>query len=532
MAFSRPVWPYDNWEDDDKFNFQDCPHLLQPRDVRSILSKPTEKRTSFFRNLESSLKLDETEFKNVRDTFFKMIEDALVGLQKLYRIFEDSYLKLAGSSAENTKIGKPDEFDFTVILPRLAHPDMFFRRRRKQNKAFLELCADLHLKDPDRFADDIHCPLKGLLSASLIEHLAPGWKFVITGCNIFERRMADTYHFTRSSDSFEVDVNVCFLIPFSKETILMHLNDFQLESEQLIQSEADERGLLYVLLQKGFEVRFISSHLETNAFASFGGNSPQARTYRLVKCIAKVLLPKIEQRYRCHRCREPIFTSFYLKNIVLFLCEYYKNDKHWQEESIGSRVIEAFLILNYCFLEDFPRIAGYFFPVTYSVNELLVYRPQTKYLISESEDIHFVDEGKLTEIEKTCEEAVYFTLNEYLFQMRSKRKECIKDLFESMCLERVQFLRNHDPEVIRFDPGISEAGTLRDFPKYDFLLRETRHDDIAQHRCFLPEVESICQLTEDVSFHKKIRKYVDHLETTEWTYKDVLQRVMDLLLEL
>ncbi|CAG2222733.1 unnamed protein product [Mytilus edulis] len=72
-------------------------------------------------------------------SIYKHFSTTLKILKETYSVFRNSELHLAGSMGEQTKVVRPDEFDFVIILPQLSEIDIFWPDRMRKIRIFVIL---------------------------------------------------------------------------------------------------------------------------------------------------------------------------------------------------------------------------------------------------------------------------------------------------------------------------------------------------------------------------------------------------------
>lgn len=98
----------------------------------------------------------------IRDELHHIIEEAVLDLSHKHRLFHSASVQQGGSMVDGTKIGKPDEFDYVIVLPALQEQlvtikegETFYANNYDMNMQSTKL--PLKMKDLS-FMDDILCP--------------------------------------------------------------------------------------------------------------------------------------------------------------------------------------------------------------------------------------------------------------------------------------------------------------------------------------------------------------------------------------
>ncbi|CAG2222731.1 unnamed protein product [Mytilus edulis] len=132
------------------------------------------------------------------------------------------------------------------------------------NKHIREYAKDFNFGYADAFTDAIRFGIHELILASLVENLNDDWKIVLTGCNFFTRKTAVTFHLVRSTDCFEVDIDVTILIPFNKATLSPHADELKIK-QSYIDKLANKEGVIYAIFRyENHAFRPSKAHLESS----------------------------------------------------------------------------------------------------------------------------------------------------------------------------------------------------------------------------------------------------------------------------
>ena len=300
----------------------------------------------------------------VSNNVHKIIQETVDEMIERYEIFTGSYLVPTGSMAENTRILKPDEFDFMVVLPLLAEAEIadFIC---SQNGIEIEVRQAV-IDKLFRFKEDnisVDAKLKWpLTNAILLEtfrdtvakHVPPGWRILpeskIHSMRVYLKNQTLTFHLlcdTRGCRELDISVDVCFCVPLSTDMIdnIKVGDTFHAESLCYIRNQQvkmDTQLFAVVSNNPLFCGRFY--FLQEQEI--FQQKPREANCYRLAKYVAHAFLPKL-QKSNCPLCFDTIMPSFYLKMALFYMCDYYRDLQDWGDEQLGNRLIEIFDILRH-----------------------------------------------------------------------------------------------------------------------------------------------------------------------------------------
>ncbi|PFX28243.1 hypothetical protein AWC38_SpisGene7052 [Stylophora pistillata] len=297
------------------------------------------------------ISIDEATSQYIRHLVRSLMDKTILQLQEACPIFSNCYIIETGSMAEGTKIGHPDEFDFTVALPVLADPDMAELLYIK-----LGIQARLHEQMSDKVFRD-----------TLRKHLPMGWEMLQESnmhmMRVFLKNQTLTIHLQCTSgphSGFILSIDVCFGIPLNTErlqTVLVgdgfhavHLSHVQSDCMRL------NTGVVAVISRNPL----VGARLfyETEPYR-FHCNNLAVDCYKLSKHVANMFLPKIKKN-NCSLCEDTLIPSFYMKTAVVFMMDVYTEENDWSGVQLGNRLIEIFEILYRCFLHQY--LAYYSYP--------------------------------------------------------------------------------------------------------------------------------------------------------------------------
>ena len=307
---------------------------------------------------------DEVTF--IKDMVLRLITKTLDDLKMTYNIFIDSYVTSTGSMAENTRILRPDEFDFMVVIPYLADPTI---AKLSYSQMGIEVLVDESKKgELFEFINDRYPPgqkLKEPLTVAILlevfkltvqKHLTEGWEYLAESENhsirVFLKHQTGIFHLSCNTHKYhdlQISVDVCFCLPLDAERIdeikvcsvseAEHLHQLK---EQCCQLGSPVFAVLNANPLVCGRFYFLSER------DMFRKSESHANCYRLAKYVTHSFLPKV-QKNDCSLCIDSIIPSFYLKTIMFYLMEYYTDPKDWDGSQLGNRLIEVFDLLRYSF---------------------------------------------------------------------------------------------------------------------------------------------------------------------------------------
>ena len=314
--------------------------------------------------------------QEILDEMNKMMRKTSEKLESCYVVFERCYIIPVGSMAENTKIGKADELDYAIVLPYFEHFDelfaIIFQKDESllyDNPAYVALTNDIALEGYTKeVQENFQSTMKSIWSLYVADFVPEGWELSELNCLGKEQSIARTFHLTRRSDGFIVDIDVCFWVPIHQSTLEEKGEYFQ-QKDYLLDNCLDDELKLYAILPKDRDldyafntVRFAMSLKEREELNRYGPKNGRIQCFKFDKCVAQGFMPTIQKEGNCSRCRERLATSFALKNIVLFMASNYPDDKMWTEDQLGNRVCEVFAILNFCAKVNCSQVSAFFTP--------------------------------------------------------------------------------------------------------------------------------------------------------------------------
>jgi len=315
------------------------------------------------RFMEPELNGVEIDSQEILEEMTEMMRKTSEKLESCYIVFEQCYIVLVGSMAENTKVGKADELDYAIVLPYFEHFDELFRIILNKdesllydNPAYVALTNDIASEGYTKeVQENFQSTIKAIWSLYVADFIPEGWELSELNCPGEEQSIARTFHLTRRSDGFIVDIDICFWVPIHKSKLEEEESEYLEQKDYLLENCLDGEMKLYAILPKDYRVedvlnsvRFAMSSKEREELNKYGPKNGRIQCFKLAKCVAQGFMPTIQKEGNCSRCRDRLVTSFALKNIVLFMASNYPDDKMWTEDQLGNRVCEVFTILNFC----------------------------------------------------------------------------------------------------------------------------------------------------------------------------------------
>ena len=409
----KPSWPYEEWKYDEcndaekdrecEFDIQsnnsakkqhvdgsdktspdeDYENDFEPIHWWDDLDAPVDKTVPLYRLLSQfEPELNCTTLKESKVIFNVLLEMMSKTAQELsakYKVFEECYVLPVGSFMENIKIGKPDEFDFAVILPYFKNFDKLNSLYNKEHKVllndpdFISMANDIATNcSAQTLLQNFQAALKHLWTLYMLDYIPEGWNLpedaLHEDTSYIAPEIGETYHMSRQTDEFALDMDVCFWTPVSKSTLEQMKTELK-QADYLMNHCLNEDNTIYAVLGRDGNIdmslnlmRFAMSLEEREKLNENGENSNRLKCYKLVKCIAKYFIPRLQKRYSCKRCHNSLVSSFCLKNIVLYMIENYPSNDMWTDDYLPNRVLEVFSILNQCVKVNCGIVSGYFTP--------------------------------------------------------------------------------------------------------------------------------------------------------------------------
>lgn len=306
----------------------------------------------------------------------KMMRKTSEKLESCYVVFEQCYVIPVGSMAENTKVGKADELDYAIVLPYFENFDelfpIIFQKDESllyDNPAYVALTSDIASEGYTKeVQENFQSTMKTIWSLYVADFIPEGWELSELNCLGAEQSIARTFHLTRRSDGFIVDIDICFWLPIHKSKLEEEGECFE-QNDYLLDNCLDGEMKLYAILPKDRDVedilnsvRFAMSLKEREELNKYGPKNGRIQCFKLAKCVAQGFMPTIQKEGNCSRCRDRLVTSFALKNIVLFMASNYPDDKMWTEDQLGNRVCEVFSILDFCAKVNCAQVSAFLIP--------------------------------------------------------------------------------------------------------------------------------------------------------------------------
>ena len=163
---------------------------------------------------------------------------------------------------ENTKIGRPDEFDFSVILPYFENFDKLDSLFSKECIAllndldFVSLVNDITTNySAQTLIENFQTTLKQLWTLYMLDYIPEGWNLPKDASHdgAHESGIAGTYHMFRQADGFVLDIDVCFWTPVSKSTLQQMRTKLE-QADYLMKHRLNEDNTIYAILSRDYDV--------------------------------------------------------------------------------------------------------------------------------------------------------------------------------------------------------------------------------------------------------------------------------------
>lgn len=359
----------------------------RPEDELEVLLKELSDSEAAFFSLEEA-----EEIRHDVESMMALVCDNL----KTYRMFRNCTILKTGSTYEGVKIGKPDEFDFMIVLPALADDrvlqfsqDKYFQWHLAQyevlDKEFFGdlLTQNVNDDEPeteeedndDEFMAKVRQKVKNNITEQLKngQVLPAGWEFI-------EIPTLDAYTLPRMAvtpvlkwtgkelKNLYISIDISFAIPLKKAPLWTfgrqlfipgchNLSAREKGGNEMLLPDCDR--VSYVLIRDSKCCRFSFSCQEQEIMNSFDVLAGEKRTFRLVKFLRESLM---DQTFDAdlQQLKSPIST-YWLKTIMFYLLKKHENNPYaWDHGHIGSRVLEIFQVLHYCLISS--KLNSFFIP--------------------------------------------------------------------------------------------------------------------------------------------------------------------------
>lgn len=374
-----PRWPYDKW----KLSENTAEGDTERRSPKH--SKPTMAGPVFVKFLELfSNQLDvltTSESKEILNDITTLLRKSLEELGKCHKCFEQCRLIQAGSVAEKTKVGEPNEFDFLIVLDYFSNKELFKVEVRKNDfKIYVKqpanvddlpfiMCDALTPEDVGCIDNSLRSQFMEMLLQIIDKYLPSEWRRVkVENEVICCSGIACTLHLVSEKFNLNVDVDLCpclqidvddfegalvmpedispLIVPYFSEQVLFfgYIKDIL---------EITKLELFAILGKRSFSPDAISTRitaplLELSCFPPYGAEDGHLKTYCITKCILSGFLPRQTNVFGCKYCCHKLIRSYHVKNIFFYMLKNYEEDIYWQDDKVPLRVLEIFLILRQC----------------------------------------------------------------------------------------------------------------------------------------------------------------------------------------
>ena len=375
----------------------------------------TSKAHHFKTELESAVSVQSVLNKTIREWLPRISIDQLVKtehmkqlvrslmnntvseLQTMHCIFSKCYIIETGSMAEGTKIGQPDEFDFTIALPVLADSDvgellyiqLGIQARLHNNirDNVLSFLGQFSFVDSSYRHYLTNAYLLQVCRETLKKHLPLEWTMReesdLHMMRVFLKNQTLTLHLQCESGpeaGFILTIDVCFGIPLNAErlqtiyvadhTHALHLSFIQ---SQCLRMNTEVVG---VISRNPLVAQRFFFQIEPY---KFHGNKSAADCYKLAKHVAGSFLPKVNKN-NCSLCEDTLIPSFYMKTVAWFMMDFYTEAGDWSETQLGNRLIEIFEIISYSFQNDYTALSYNTYINSMKLDFEMKYSPKNGYV--------------------------------------------------------------------------------------------------------------------------------------------------------
>lgn len=312
--------------------------------------------------------------EHIKQLVRSLMNNVVSELQTKHCLFSKCYIIETGSMAEGTKIGQPDEFDFTIALPMLADSDVAellyiklgiqTRLHNNIRDEVLSFLGQFSFVDSSYRHYLTNAYLLQVFRETLKKHLPLEWTMReesgLHMMRVYLKNQTLTLHLqceSRLDAGFILSIDVCFGIPLNTErlqtiyiadhTHALHLSFIQSQCLRM------NTGVVGVISRNPLVAeRFF---FQTEPY-KFHGNKSAADCYKLAKHVARSFLPKINKN-NCSLCEDTLIPSFYMKTVAWFMMDFYTEAGDWSETQLGNRLIEIFEIISYSFQHEFKALA-------------------------------------------------------------------------------------------------------------------------------------------------------------------------------
>ena len=342
--------------------------LQSPVSVQSVLNKTIREwlpRVSIDRLVKT---------EHIKQLVRSLMDNTVSELQTKHCIFSKCYIIETGSMAEGTKIGQPDEFDFTIALPMLANSDVAellyiklgiqTRLHNNIRDKVLSFLGQFSFVDSSYRHYLTNAYLLQVFRETLKKHLSVEWKMRgesdLHMMRVYLKNQTLTLHLQRESGldaGFILSIDVCLGIPLdaghlktiyvADHTHALHLSFIQSQCLQM------NTGVVGVISGNPLVAERFFFQIEPYKFHA---HKLAADCYKLAKQVARSFLPKINKN-NCSLCEDTLIPSFYMKTVAWFMMDFYTEADDWSETQLGNRLIEIFEIISYSFQSQYKGLA-------------------------------------------------------------------------------------------------------------------------------------------------------------------------------
>lgn len=281
------------------------------------------------------------EEKYIINSMLDFCKDVCRMLHERYPIFRNCYFLETGSVFEGLKTNSPDEFDFMIIVPEFANPNVM---KFKPANEFQLLEYDIIDKSMFTLGQDgdasFFNKIDGILQDMLLEILPEKWRISADtlGRMLTTSRIAHTLQLIYDGDNytnFAIDVDFCLSVPLKKVPFWF---DYSLLTQAGVQIIETTKPLFYIIRDKNCRLSF--SVYEKVIINQYPNDSKPKCLLRLVKVLRNKFLSKIHDPNT--RLMTSWMPSYWLKTLMYqMLCEH-TCESCWSEINIADAVINLF----------------------------------------------------------------------------------------------------------------------------------------------------------------------------------------------
>lgn len=275
-------------------------------------------------------------------------------LQNEHEMFKDCHLLKTGSIYEEVKVGAPDEFDFMVILPRIAQPD-YAVFEPSDNFQFLNWKFVKEAKKKEAVLFYVRQTIQELVVKLFKTN--PQWElsnitkgFLMTGQNI-----AHTLQVVYNGHQYpclKIDVDFCFSVPLKK--IVETTVQFSPKGGSIL-VDTDET-VYYILFNRYCRASF--SCYEQKIVNQFSINSKPKCLLRVLKVLRDKYISKVFDQNS--RTMSSLVSTYWLKTLLYKAIQETKCPICWEEKDLFEMIMKILQEL-YSIIQQ-GKLTSFFIP--------------------------------------------------------------------------------------------------------------------------------------------------------------------------